>query len=241
MNKQQKKQFHQELPPSSDYLIPVKNINAFMFSEPDVGYINGKIEECEDNIVSLDVIRNRNSSRNKGSKKPTENPESPPGDGPSRPSADLLSLQSSYNTSKSASEKPDTVYNLDILSNSPPFDYPDPIEVETYTDLSSLRNDSLPGPTGDTSVNYADSFNTVSYRDSENLERSSIEDFQISIDEALEQIVCSDPFLSEKELLVLLRQENHWGLKITRRLLKKRLVKNGLENRYKRFRAYMAG
>ncbi|MBN1577007.1 MAG: hypothetical protein JW913_10670 [Chitinispirillaceae bacterium] len=59
-----------------------------------------------------------------------------------------------------------------------------------------------------------------------------------SLDSLLINIVCSEPLLSEENLLVRLKEVLP---DITKHSLRQALVRNGLDTDYKRFRAYMTG
>ncbi|MBN1308666.1 MAG: hypothetical protein JXA18_12150 [Chitinispirillaceae bacterium] len=59
-----------------------------------------------------------------------------------------------------------------------------------------------------------------------------------AIDSMLIRVVCSEPLLSEAELLLRLKETMP---DLTKRLLRQALVRNGLDTDYKRFRAYMTG
>ncbi len=60
-----------------------------------------------------------------------------------------------------------------------------------------------------------------------------------TVDSILIRLVTSEPFLSEGDLLYLLKRVH--GFSISRRTLKRALFRNGLENAYKRYRAYISG
>ena len=59
-----------------------------------------------------------------------------------------------------------------------------------------------------------------------------------TLDSALVQLICSEPLLSEEDLLILLKEKLP---NLNKHELKDALIRNGLETDYKRFRAYMAG
>lgn len=61
------------------------------------------------------------------------------------------------------------------------------------------------------------------------------------IDSTLQKQVCSEPFLSEDDLLFLMKNDEFIGKCINRKTLKKALKRTGLDTSYKRFRSYMAG
>ena len=61
------------------------------------------------------------------------------------------------------------------------------------------------------------------------------------LDSALRHIVISEPLLSEEEIITLLNEDRYGSIFVSRRSLRKALVRNDLENGAKRFRAYMAG
>jgi hypothetical protein len=62
-----------------------------------------------------------------------------------------------------------------------------------------------------------------------------------ALDTAIKRIVCSEPLLSEDEMLSHLKEEQFGGFIITKRSLRQALVRIGLESDSKRFRAYMSG
>jgi hypothetical protein len=61
------------------------------------------------------------------------------------------------------------------------------------------------------------------------------------IDATLRNLVSSEPFLSEDDLLFLMKNDEFIGKRITRKTLKKALKRTGLETSHKRFRSYMSG
>ena len=71
--------------------------------------------------------------------------------------------------------------------------------------------------------------------DSEEYSKTSL------IDTTLHNLVCSEPFLSEDDLLYLLKKDEFIGRHISRKALKKALRRNDLSTPYQRFRMYMAG
>ena len=58
------------------------------------------------------------------------------------------------------------------------------------------------------------------------------------LDSALVHLVCSEPLLSEDDLLILLKEKLPI---LTKHELKDALIRNGLDTDYQRFRAYMGG
>lgn len=61
------------------------------------------------------------------------------------------------------------------------------------------------------------------------------------IDSTLRDLVCSEPFLSEDDILFFMKNDEFIGKRITRKTLRKALKRTGLETPHKRFRSYMAG
>lgn len=62
-----------------------------------------------------------------------------------------------------------------------------------------------------------------------------------SVEKVLDELISREPFLSEDELFFLLKDRKINGFHLTRRSLRRVLVKEGLENGYKRYRAYLNG
>ena len=265
MNQQRKKSSSTES--SQKYLIPVKNINAFLLSEPDVGYINGRIEEAEKKIVSFEAKKNRSAAKPRVS--PAENQDpldvpffdisiSLPADSASVPETPVKPVQGIEKNDFYIPVKPyrkDPVFqgkfepentpdagfrnrqaSVRVPSNQPENAYRHS-GPETDSFITNFSTETRPDqPSG-----ISNSFNSIIEENFSHNEDQKPVILRLTIDEALEQAVCSDPFLSENDLLELLKQEHYGGFSLSRRILKKKLIKNGLETRYKRFRAYIAG
>lgn len=114
-------------------------------------------------------------------------------------------------------------------------------EVETRSDLDSGYFGEVPVVSPVHSATNSPKTETAYLSASRSVNTPHHTAGPLTIDEAIEQLVSSEPFLSESEMYHLLKGTSYTDFKLTRRTLKKQLRIIGLENSYQRFRTFMAG
>ena len=248
---------------ADEHFIPVKNINSFLDSDEEFSFSDLNADGPTGTLVTFEIIRKPDTVRKNAGSNPPETvnlPKAPlavpqnTSDTPAGTTGSPSDIKDFHLTIELPGKVPPTtapkhtstkenreMYYLEIPSVHYANDFHDDYEVETMVDMDLKAGSRLSDTTVDIRVNTAPAANppgVVKQRLEPFLPSDSIEP---GIDEALTALVTSEPFLSEIALFFLLKDELPHNFKLSRRVFRTHLRKNGLDTGYKRFRAYITG
>ena len=246
---------------AEEHFFPVKNIDAILDTDPDFSRLRKSPATSGDEIITFEVMKHSSSLQPKSSGTPqtsraegTTLPAAPPLEKePTETNRSTVAAEDFHLTVEIPGKKQSGKHSvLPLNENNSPYyleipsihytnDSRDEYEIETFSDLDQESIASA----GDSARNTGDVEFPKNVSPDTSLQGIGNdhpdEHVPPAIDEAIEQLICNEPFLSEKDLFFLLKCETFSDFKLTRQNLRKRLRINGLETGYKRFRAYISG